>query len=248
MVTFIIKPPPISIVPWFRCAAGTKAITGWAVIVRERLNSALITIVRSYYCETSEVFLIIFAAVPRIWDTGVVNILAATGPLANVLSNQFDYRPVAMASALLSGIILVSSAYIKNIETFSIFFGVCGVFTCNHQREVGYKTGDADVCFTHSRYIRLPFPLPVLACMLLLLHVLYLSRRSTIVFNKSCFTRDSIFWLSAIYSAVTTFIDDHVNHSLMHKILAASHFLYRYVLEMTVPFRSGQQHVLNLLP
>nr|CDS34398.1 monocarboxylate transporter [Hymenolepis microstoma] len=51
-------------------------------------------------------------------------------PLANVLSNQFDYRPVAMTSALLSGVILVSSAFITNIEAFSIFLGICGGLSC----------------------------------------------------------------------------------------------------------------------
>uniref|UniRef100_A0A0R3WTS8 Sulfate_transp domain-containing protein n=1 Tax=Hydatigena taeniaeformis TaxID=6205 RepID=A0A0R3WTS8_HYDTA len=47
--------------------------------------------------------------------------------LANVLSNQFDYRPVAMVSALLSSLILVGSAFLKNLRAFALLFGICGV-------------------------------------------------------------------------------------------------------------------------
>ncbi|KAL5110410.1 Monocarboxylate transporter 12 [Taenia crassiceps] len=51
-------------------------------------------------------------------------------PLANVLSNQFDYRPVAMVSALLSSLILVGSTFLKNLEAFALFFGICGGLSC----------------------------------------------------------------------------------------------------------------------
>ncbi len=50
----------------------------------------------------------------------------STGPLANVLTNRFDYRPVALISAPLTGIILVGSACIDDLEAFGLFFGICG--------------------------------------------------------------------------------------------------------------------------
>ncbi len=50
----------------------------------------------------------------------------SSGPLANVLTNRFDYRPVALISAPLTGIILVGSACIDDLEAFGLFFGICG--------------------------------------------------------------------------------------------------------------------------
>uniref|UniRef100_A0A5K3EMT2 Pecanex-like protein n=3 Tax=Mesocestoides corti TaxID=53468 RepID=A0A5K3EMT2_MESCO len=51
-------------------------------------------------------------------------------PLANVLSNQFDCRPVAMASAVFSGLVLVGSAFLENLKTFALLFGICGGLSC----------------------------------------------------------------------------------------------------------------------
>ncbi|VDD80131.1 unnamed protein product [Mesocestoides corti] len=51
---------------------------------------------------------------------------ATVCPLANVLSNQFDCRPVAMASAVFSGLVLVGSAFLENLKTFALLFGICG--------------------------------------------------------------------------------------------------------------------------
>ncbi|VDQ00417.1 unnamed protein product [Trichobilharzia regenti] len=43
------------------------------------------------------------------------------------MSNQFDFRPVAMVGAIISTIALFSSAFVVNIEQFILTFGILGV-------------------------------------------------------------------------------------------------------------------------
>eukprot|EP00108_Taenia_solium_P008468 TsM_000074800 transcript=TsM_000074800 gene=TsM_000074800 len=62
-------------------------------------------------------------------------------PLANVLSNQFDYRPVAMGSALLSSLVLVGSAFLKNLEAFALFLGICGGGSLSFLLQEGLSCG-----------------------------------------------------------------------------------------------------------
>uniref|UniRef100_A0A0V0J8C7 Monocarboxylate transporter 12 n=1 Tax=Schistocephalus solidus TaxID=70667 RepID=A0A0V0J8C7_SCHSO len=51
-------------------------------------------------------------------------------PIANHLVNCFDYRPVAMVSAYLTGFALLGSAFLRDFWEFSIVFGVCGGLGC----------------------------------------------------------------------------------------------------------------------
>nr|AKN21513.1 slc16a-18 [Schmidtea mediterranea] len=48
------------------------------------------------------------------------------GPVASALSNQFDFRPVALAGGIISGIAILLSSFMNNLLAFIIFFGVLG--------------------------------------------------------------------------------------------------------------------------
>uniref|UniRef100_A0A0X3PLW1 Monocarboxylate transporter 12 n=1 Tax=Schistocephalus solidus TaxID=70667 RepID=A0A0X3PLW1_SCHSO len=48
------------------------------------------------------------------------------GPLASALSNQFDFRPVAMAGGIIATVSLASAAFSRNVETLIGALGVVG--------------------------------------------------------------------------------------------------------------------------
>ncbi|VEL14276.1 unnamed protein product [Protopolystoma xenopodis] len=48
------------------------------------------------------------------------------GPLASALSNQFDFRPVVMAGAIISTAALLASAYTTSIQLLVVSFGLFG--------------------------------------------------------------------------------------------------------------------------
>ncbi len=49
-----------------------------------------------------------------------------SGPLASALSNQFDFRPVAMAGGLISTIGLAAAAFSTNVEMLNGTLGIVG--------------------------------------------------------------------------------------------------------------------------
>ncbi|KAK4467759.1 hypothetical protein MN116_008689, partial [Schistosoma mekongi] len=56
----------------------------------------------------------------------IVGLYLFLGPLVSALSNQFDFRPVAMIGAIITTIGLLSSAFVTNIELFILTFGFLG--------------------------------------------------------------------------------------------------------------------------
>ncbi|KAH8856948.1 Monocarboxylate transporter 12-B [Schistosoma japonicum] len=56
----------------------------------------------------------------------IVGLYLFLGPLVSALSNQFDFRPVAMIGAIITTIALLSSAFVTSIELFILTFGLLG--------------------------------------------------------------------------------------------------------------------------
>ncbi|CAH8617010.1 unnamed protein product [Schistosoma guineensis] len=56
----------------------------------------------------------------------IVGLYLFLGPLVSALSNQFDFRPVAMIGAIITTIALLSSAFVTTIELFTLTFGLLG--------------------------------------------------------------------------------------------------------------------------
>ncbi|CAH8625602.1 unnamed protein product [Heterobilharzia americana] len=56
----------------------------------------------------------------------IVGLYLFLGPIVSALSNQFDFRPVAMIGAIISTIALFSSAFVTSIEQFILTFGLLG--------------------------------------------------------------------------------------------------------------------------
>nr|CDS16747.1 monocarboxylate transporter [Echinococcus granulosus] len=148
---FFLKPPTFQVqIPTILNAPGQvaganigRSLRAWLVLLSAFACTAVVDgLILSFGLHVLEMM---EAATFNTWDTDGTDIsfllyllpgALLTGmhlyasPLANVLSNRFDYRPVAMVSALLFGLILVGSAFLKNLEAFSLFFGICGGLSC----------------------------------------------------------------------------------------------------------------------